>query len=89
MRAVTVYRVDYGRKTMNPIGAVLEKRNAERGNNYNDLLRLARSLFASDTADTLRIKIDVCQTRWAILPERTSDCSGGSFEDSNSWRKEE
>jgi hypothetical protein len=26
MRAVTVYRVDYGRKTKNPIGTVLEKR---------------------------------------------------------------
>jgi hypothetical protein len=84
MRAVTVYRVDCGRKTMNPIGAVLEKRKTERGNNYNDLLRLARSLFASDTADSVHIKIDVCQTRWTILPERASDCSGGSFEDTTS-----
>jgi len=30
MRAVTVYRVDYRRKTKDPIGTVLEKRKTER-----------------------------------------------------------
>jgi len=29
MRAVTVYRVDYARKTKNPIGVVLEKREMQ------------------------------------------------------------
>jgi len=77
MRAVTVYRVDYGRKTKDPIGVVLEKRKTERVHNYHDLLRLARRLFASDTADALLIDIDVRQARWASLPERTSDCSAG------------
>ncbi len=77
MRAVTVYRVDYGRKTKDPIGAVLEKRKTERVNNYNDLLRLARRLFALDTADAAHIVIDVSQARRAYLPEVTRDCSAG------------
>jgi len=46
MRAVTVYRVDYARKTRYSVGVVLEQRRTERGNNYKDLLRLARSQFA-------------------------------------------
>ena len=77
MRAVTVYRVDYGRKTKDPIGAVLEKRKTERANNYNDLLRLARRLFALDTADAVHIVIDSSQARRAILPELPRDCSAG------------
>jgi len=75
MRAVTVYRLDYGRKTKDPVGVVLEKRKTERTNNYNDLLRLARRLFALDTADDLNIVIDASQARQAFLPERT--CSAG------------
>ena len=75
MRAVTVYRVDYGRKTKEPIGTVLEKRKTERAHNYHDLLRLARRLFALDTADSLHLVIDVRHTREAILPERTRDCA--------------
>ncbi|HSL98504.1 MAG TPA: hypothetical protein VK944_00030 [Candidatus Limnocylindria bacterium] len=63
MRAVTVYRVDYGRKTKDPIGAVLERRTTERANNFNDLLRLARRLFALDPADFANIVIDVSQVR--------------------------
>ena len=77
MRAVTVYRLDYGRKTKEPIGVVLEKRKTERVNNYNDLLRLARRLFALNTADAVHIVIDVCQARRAYLPEPTRDCSAG------------
>jgi hypothetical protein len=77
MRAVTVYRVDYGRKTKDPIGAVLEKRKTERAHNYHDLLRLARRLFALDTADALRIVIDVRHARETILLERTRDCAVG------------
>ncbi|MCR4310708.1 MAG: hypothetical protein NUW14_11955 [Deltaproteobacteria bacterium] len=77
MRAVTVYRVDSGRKTKDPIGVVLEKRKTERANNHNDLLRMARRLFASDTADAVHIIIDVNHARRASLPEVTSDCSAG------------
>ena len=77
MRAVTVYRVDYRRKTKDPIGTVLEKRKSERAHNYNDLLRLARRLFASNTADALHIVIDVRNAREPFLPERTRDCAAG------------
>jgi hypothetical protein len=75
MRAVTVYRVDYGRRTKEPIGVVMENRKTERTNNYNDLLRLARRLFANDTADSVHIVIDMSQARKAYLPERTRDIS--------------
>ena len=77
MQAVTVYRVDYGRKTKDPIGTVLEKRKTERAHNYHDLLRLARRLFAWDTADALHIVIDVRHARGGILPERTRGCAAG------------
>jgi hypothetical protein len=77
MRAVTVYRLDYGSntgyRTRHPIGSVLELRNYERVNNYNDLLRLARRLHALDTADAVHIVIDGSQARQAYLPERTGD----------------
>ena len=63
MRAVTVYRMDYGRKTKDPVGVVLEQRKTERTNNYNDLLRLAQRRFALDTADAVNIVIDVRQAR--------------------------
>jgi RNase P protein component len=77
LREVTVFRVDYVRKTKVPIGVVFEKRKAERAHNYHDLLRLARRLFASDTADALHIVIDVRNARDACLPERTRECSAG------------
>jgi hypothetical protein len=75
MRAVTLYRVDYGRRTKEPIGVVMENRKTERTNNYNDLLRLARRLFANDTADSVHIVIDMRQARQAYKPERTRDIS--------------
>ena len=81
MRAVTVYRLDYGSntgyRTRHPIGSVLELRKHERVNNYNDLLRLARRLFALDTADAVHILIDVSQSRQAYLPELTRDWAAG------------
>ena len=77
MRAVTVYRVDYGRKTKVPIGTVLEKRKTERAHNYHDLLRLARRLFALDTADALHIVIDVRHAQDPILPKRSRECTAG------------
>ena len=58
MRAITVYRMDYERRAKNSIGVVYENRKTERTNNYNDLLRLARRLFAFDTVDSVHIVID-------------------------------
>ena len=75
MLEVAVYRGDYGRKIKDPIGTVFEKRKTERAHNYHDLLRLARRLFALDTADALHLVIDVRHAREAILPERTRDCA--------------
>ena len=77
MREVTVYRVDYDRKTKDPIGTVLEKRKTERAHNYNDLLRLARRLFALDTADALNIVIDVRHARETTPTKRTMECAAG------------
>ena len=81
MGAITVYRVEYGSntryRTRHPIGSVLELRKHERVNNYNDLLRLARILFALDTANTVHTIIDGSQVRPAYLPEMTSGCSAG------------
>ena len=75
MRAVTVYRLDdtsnFSYHTRHPIGSVLELRIYERVNNYKDLLRLARRLFALDTADAVHVLIDVGQGRQAYLPEQT------------------
>ena len=45
MRAVTVYRVDFGWKTKDPIGAVLEKRKTER--TCIRMLRRSRPFFRS------------------------------------------
>jgi hypothetical protein len=43
MRAVTVYRLDYGRntgyRTRHPIGCILKLRKHERGINDNDLIK--------------------------------------------------
>ena len=79
MRAVTVYRLDdssnFSYHARHPIGSVLELRIYERVNNYKDLLRLARRLFALDTADSVHIVIDMSQARQAYLPERTRDIS--------------
>lgn len=76
MRAITVYRWVYDSDAIyrrrHPIGSLLELRKYERGNNYNDLLRLARRLFASDTADAVRIVIDIDHAP-TYLPEPALD----------------
>ena len=81
MRAVKVYRLDYGNnsryRTRYLIGSVLEMRIHERVNNYKDLLRLARRTFALDTADAVHVLIDVGQGRQAYPPELTRDCAAG------------
>ena len=81
MRAVTVYRLDdsnhFSYHTRHPIGSVLELRIYERVNNYKDLLRLARRIFALDTADAVHVLIDVGQGRQAYLPELTMNCTTG------------
>lgn len=59
MRNVTVYRVDYTRKTRVPIGFVVERRRTERGNNLFGLLNLARKAFSRDPREALSIAVDI------------------------------
>jgi len=67
MRLVTVYRVDYVRKTRVPIGGVEERRRRKRGNNLFGLIRLARSLYGTGDEDSLYIAVDGAEARrsWA------------------------
>lgn len=57
MRVFTVYRVDYARGVKIPIGAIKERRTMERGNNFFDLLHLARKQFADSPQDAYRIAL--------------------------------
>lgn len=77
MRVVTVYRVDFNRKIKYPVGVVLEQRQTERGENYKDLLRLARRTFARDTEDAINIVIDSSQARLPSFPAQSRDRSAG------------
>ena len=70
MRVVTVYRVDYARRTRNPIGVVLEKRETERLHNHHDLSVLAQRIYALDTADAVNIVIEVSQVVQPYLPKQ-------------------
>lgn len=63
MKSVTVYRVDYVRKTRVPIGRILERRSKERGDNLIGLLRLARKTFGATPQDALSIAIDRMEAR--------------------------
>lgn len=58
MKNVTVYRVDYVRKTKVPIGLVVERRTKERGDNIIGLLRMARKAYSSSPEEALHIAVD-------------------------------
>ncbi len=58
MKQVTVYRVDYVKKTRVPIGHVVERRTKERGDNLVGLLRLARKRYGSSPQDAFQIAVD-------------------------------
>ena len=58
MGNVTVYRVDYVKKTKVPIGWVVERRGKERGDNLVGLLRLARRAFAVGPQEALQIAVE-------------------------------
>lgn len=80
MRAVTVYRVDYVWNTRKPIGVVMERRRRERKNNFFDLLRLARHLYARDATDAMCIVIDGKEARRAYCPELRTTWPGETAE---------
>ncbi|MGE5190077.1 MAG: hypothetical protein ACM3NF_08485 [Gemmatimonadota bacterium] len=58
MKRVTVYRVDYVKKTKIPIGHVVERRAKERGDNLLGLLRLARKRYSRSPQEALSIAVD-------------------------------
>lgn len=63
MKSVTVYRIDYVKKTRVPIGTVMERRKKDRGDGLLGLLRVARKTYASSAQDSIQIAIDVIQTK--------------------------
>jgi len=58
MRPISVYRVDYVRKTKVRIGTVVERRKTERGDNLRGLLFLARKSFASSPQEAFLTAVD-------------------------------
>jgi len=80
MRKVTVYRMDYGRRTKSPIGVVTEKSKNGTDEQLQRPAAAARRLFANDTADSSNIVIDMSQAPEGITSRsRTRDISRGSF----------
>ena len=51
MKDITVYLVNYVQKMKTPIGSIVERREADRGDNLIGLLKQARKQYAS-TPDT-------------------------------------
>jgi hypothetical protein len=52
-KVYTVYRYDFGRHTRETVGKVSERRKRERGNNYLDLLRHARTIYSTPSMNSL------------------------------------
>ena len=65
MKPVSVYRVDYVRKTKVRIGTVLERRRKDRGDNLSGLLFLARKMFAASPQEAILIALDGQEARMA------------------------
>ena len=63
MKSVTVYKVDYVKKTRVPIGTVVERRRKDRGDGLLSLLRVARKQFAASAQDSLQIAIDAIRKK--------------------------
>ncbi|MEK6778796.1 MAG: hypothetical protein AABY80_03925 [Candidatus Deferrimicrobiota bacterium] len=67
MRIVTVYRVDYVKKTRVQIGWVEERRKKDRGGNLLGLLRLARKIYGTGPDDAIHITVDSREARRAYM----------------------
>jgi len=79
MKFVTVYRVDYVRKTRVPIGWVAERRRKDRGNNLLGLIRLARNTYGKGDEDSIYITVDGGEARRPRATQRMSgDASTGT-----------
>jgi hypothetical protein len=45
LKVYTVYQIHHNRRVREPVGVVLEHRKLERGNNFEDLVKLAKILY--------------------------------------------
>lgn len=80
MRTVTVYRVDYVKKTKVPIGEVRERRKKNRGDNLLGLLRLARKIYGTGPEDAIHIAVDNREAWHVWIPPKTVILnSGGEY----------
>lgn len=68
MRPITVYRVDYVKKTKVRIGTVIERRRKDRGDNLRGLLFLARKSFASSPQEAFLTALDWQEAKMAQGP---------------------
>ena len=57
--SVTIYLVDYVRKTRIPIGSLEERRKGDRGDNKTGLLKLARKRYAKTPDVAFRICLGI------------------------------
>ncbi len=71
MRTVTVYRVDYVKKTRVPIGGVQERRMKDREDNLLGLLTLARKTYGTGPQDAIHIAVDKREA-WRAWMEHAS-----------------
>jgi hypothetical protein len=65
MKPVSVYRVNYVRKTKVWIGTVVERRTTDRGDNLSGLLYLARKMFATSPEEAFLTALDWQEARMA------------------------
>ena len=54
-KTYTVYRLDFLNNKKVPIGTLIERRQKERRNNGDGMLRLAQDLYAESSFDKLHI----------------------------------
>jgi hypothetical protein len=58
LKKVTVCVVDYVHKVKTPIGSMVERRQADRGDNLTGLLKMARKRYASTPDSAFRICLE-------------------------------
>jgi hypothetical protein len=45
LKVYTVFKIDHIRRVKKPVGLVVERRNRDRGNNFEGLLKLAKKKY--------------------------------------------
>lgn len=65
MKLVSVYRVNYAKKSRVLVGTVIERRKEERGDNMIGLLRLAREKFAASPEEAFFIALDRQEAKYS------------------------